>query len=79
MKNLKEMLEKNLVKAQAHTLSFHARLKDNRGDSNLVSNIVMIVVVIVAIIAIFWPQLRDMTKDVFGKADAKIDSVWNYS
>lgn len=55
------------------------KMREWRGDSNLVSNIFMVVVVIVVITAIFFPQLREMLTGVFDKSGDMLNSIWNYS
>jgi len=79
MKKVKELMERNLIKAQTYTLAVRNRLKEKRGDSNLASILFVTAVVIVVIVVIFFPQLRNMVTGAFTKADDKLNSVWNYT
>lgn len=75
----KKFFDGVIAKANATAVTVALKMREQRGDSNLVSVIFMIVVVIVVITVIFFPQLREMLTGVFDKSGDMLDSIWNYS
>lgn len=75
----KELLNRMLMRVSTAVVTAETKLKERRGDSNLVSIIFMVVVVIVVISVIFFPQLREMLTGVFDKSGDALNDIWNYS
>ncbi|MEG0853592.1 MAG: archaellin/type IV pilin N-terminal domain-containing protein [Angelakisella sp.] len=67
------------AKAAAAQSTINQKLRENKGDSNIVSIILMIVVVVVIGATVLFPSLKNMISEFLGKASTKIDSVMNFS
>lgn len=75
-------MKKNLISLRSTLDRFLLRAKIKatsiRGDSHLVSVIVMAIVAVVLIVVVIFPQFAELFKNSFTNANSKIDEIWNY-
>lgn len=75
-------MKKNLISLRSTLDRFLLRARTKatgiRGDSHLISVIVMAIVAVVLIVVVIFPQFADLFKNSFTNANSKIDEIWNY-